>query len=289
MNKKVYIIAGAIIMALAIIAGSCISSTNEQKTESDKTDKGNVSESIGEKPLNLSVYLDLSDRLIKGNGAVTQVENDTALINCIFETFLERCKKSILKNKDHFQIFFYPQPKQDNINQIVKELNLDLRKTALTQKKKAVTDFQSSYKDHVASIYNSTIKLHDFIGSDIWGFFSNKKVDQYCIREGYRNVLIIITDGYIFHVNNKKKDGKAYSYILQQTLSVPGSSLIVARDGLENLEVLMLEINPSPKDHDEMLRVLSKWFEDMGVSKYLINETDIAANTEAVISSFLKR
>lgn len=76
--------------------------------------------------------------------------------------------------------------------------------------------------------------------------------------------------------------------MLHQTLSVPGSSLIAARSGLEDLEVLMLEINPSPQDHDEMLRVLSQWFDDMGVKRYLINETDIAANTEVVVSSFLK-
>lgn len=285
MKKKTLHIAGAIVLALAMTVGSCLSGEGSGKSDS-KIDR--TTGAINNRPLNMSVYLDLSDRVIKGNGAVSQVENDKALINCIFDAFLERCKRNILKNKDHFQIFFYPQPKQANINEIVKDLNLDLSKKAITEKKGAVIDFQKSYKSNIEGIYNSTTGTKNWIGSDIWGFFSNKKVDQYCIREGYRNVLIIITDGYIFYKGNKKKSGNSYSYVLHQTLSVPGSSLIAARSGLEDLEVLMLEINPSPQDHDEMLRVLSQWFDDMGVKRYLINETDIAANTEVVVSSFLK-
>ena len=136
-----------------------------------------------------------------------------------------------------------------------------MKETAVTGKKKAVTDFQNSYKDNITAIYETTLKTKKWNGSDIWGFFSNKKVDQCCIKDGYRNVLIIITDGFIFHVNNKVKDGTAYSYVLPST----------------------------PAEHDAMIAVLTNWFDAMGVKQIVINETDIEANTEVVISNFLKQ
>ena len=286
--KKAILTASACALGIctACIANSCSSETTETKSASSGIKPSTAS--TASEPLNLSVYLDLSDRIVKGKGAVSQLENDTALINCIFESFLNQCKKNILANKDHFQILFYPQPSQPNINMIAKSLNLDLSKVDVTQKKKSVINFQNTYQENLLSIYNSTIKSHHWIGSDIWGFFSNKKVDQLCIREGYRNVLVIITDGYIFHTANKIAWGNAYSYILPQTLAKPNSSLIVKRDGLENLEVLMLEITPpTSTEYIRMKRILTDWFTAMGVRKLSINETDISANTETIINNFL--
>ena len=239
-------------------------------------------------PLNLSVYIDMSDRIIKNNGAVPQMENDTALINYIFEIFLNRCRTNIVSRQDHFQILFYPQPSQSNINTIAKSLNLDLSKVEYSKKKKSIIDFQKTYQDNLSTIYRRTIDSGKWIGSDIWGFFSNKKVDQACIRTGYRNILIILTDGYLYHVANKIKEGNAYSYVLPETLTNPASSLIVKRDGLENLEVLVLEVNPfTPQQYERMEKILTDWFEAMGVKKISINQTDLEANIEPVISNFI--
>lgn len=273
------------VWGFSLLTISCGQNSQGQSTEAPKS--ANVNNS-NDKPLNLSIYLDLSDRLIKNDGPTNQIETDTALIHCIWDLFLNRCKTNILKSKDHFQIFFYPAPQQTNINVLAKDLNLDLSKVAVTEKKKKVMEFDNTYKDNIDAIYQSTLKTKKWVGSDIWGFFSNKKVDQYCMKDGYRNVLIIITDGYLFYAPNKIKEGNAYSYVLSQTLAVPNSSLIVKRDGLENLEVLVLELNPnSPKEYTRMTQVLSDWFSAMGVESVLLNETDIAANTEVVIESFL--
>lgn len=280
-------VAYAICLCTAWMVSACGNSTaNPESTTTQSTSSTRAATPL---PLNLTVYLDLSDRIVKVKGAATQLENDTALISCIFESFLNRCKKNILKNNDQFKILFYPQPNQPDINAIAKSLTLDLSKVEVTQKKKAVINFQNSYRNNLLSIYNSTIESQNWIGSDIWGFFSNKKVDQQCIREGYRNVLVIITDGYLYHASNKIVEGNAYSYILPQTLAQPNSSLIVKRDGLENLEVLLLEITPStPTEYTRMNKILTDWFTSMGVSKLSINETDIPANTEVIINNFLQ-
>lgn len=290
MHNKFKSITKFILLFSIILSSSFLyncSSKNDSTDNSNTTIPTDIDTS--KLPLNLSIYIDLSDRVIKNNGAVPQLENDTALINYIFEQFVNRCKTNILENKDHFQILFYPQPSQSNINSIAKSLNLDLSKIEITGKKNAVKNFQASYKQNLSTIYNLSIESKKFIGSDIWGFFSDKKVDQICMRDGYRNIIIILTDGYIFHAENKIKDGNAYSYVLPQTLSNPSSSLIVKRNGLENLEVLLLELNPYElNEYDRMHKVISDWFNAMGVNKISINKTDIEANTEAIIENFLK-
>lgn len=98
MKKKTLHIAGAIVLALAMTVGSCLTSSGEGSGKSDsKIDR--TTGAINNRPLNLSVYLDLSDRVIKGNGAVSQVENDKALINCIFDAFLEGARETYSKTK----------------------------------------------------------------------------------------------------------------------------------------------------------------------------------------------
>ena len=85
------------------------------------------------------------------------------------------------------------------------------------------------------------------------------------------------------------KAGEAYSYVLPQTLAVPGSSLICKRKGLSDLEVLVLEVNPySPAQRDRLFDVLTTWFTDMEVGKLSIVQTDLPSNVAPYIENFLK-
>lgn len=147
------------------------------------------------------------------------------------------------------------------------------------------------FSKNLGQIYEETLKEKNWVGCDIWDFFSNKKVDNLCIKEGARNILVIITDGYIFAKNHKIKEGKAYSYLLPQTLAVDGS-LIDKRQGElkgKGLEVLMLEVNPyQPDQRDKMVKVLEDWFKSMGVEKFVVAETDAnMTNTQTIIKNFL--
>ena len=140
----------------------------------------------------------------------------------------------------------------------------------------------------LSQIYKTTLEQKNWIGSDIWGFFK-KQVDTYCIKEDAKNIIVILTDGYIFDINNKQQEGDNYSYILPQTLQNPNSGLIVSRKGLEDLEVLMLEVNPyNPKHQDQMENILTKWFQGMGVQKLYVGMTDQPSNTKLIIDKFMK-
>ena len=240
------------------------------------------------KPLNITIYLDLSDRLTR-DLQPNQKERDIAIVNKFVQTFKDVCvKDKIIRTKNHMRVIFYPSPNSSEIATLASVLDVDMAKLKGKEKKKALQEMDKRFTNSLSQIYDETLKAKKWIGSDIWGFFSNKKVDELCMRNGYRNILVVLTDGYLFHANNKVKTGNAYSYVLPQTLQNPKSSLIVKRKGLNNLEVLMLEVNPyDPKAHDKMQSVLENWFKGMGVKHFVVSETDLPSNTATVIENFI--
>lgn len=247
-----------------------------------------------EKPLNVTVFIDLSDRLIKNGTSeshdeTTQMTRDTTIIRQLEDIFIKETIKNngLIQSKNHFQVLFYPTPNSSQINVLAADLNVDLGKASQNEKRKLLNEMKPKFSNALGSIYTQTIKDKTWVGCDIWGFFSNKKVDQICIKEGYRNILVILTDGYLYHENNKINEGNAYSYIVDRTLATDNSSLLVKRDGLNNLEVLMLEINPTdPKNLTKMTSTLETWFKEMEVEHFVVADTDVPQNVTPVIDSF---
>lgn len=271
----------------AVLIGMFIMNGCGTSAESDKKETVSEDKPL---PLNISVYLDLSDRLTR-ELTPSQMERDTAIINHLVDIFIKDCidNGKILNSENHFQVFFFPAPNVSEIALLARGLNVDLSKTDLRNKKVELMEMKSRFQNNLAQIYNEAINEEKWIGCDIWGFFSNKEVDKLCIRKGYRNILVILTDGYLFHANNKVNDGTAYSYVLPQTLNVPNSSLIVKRDGLDDLEVLMLEVNPyTPQQREPLVSVLENWFKQMGVGLFAVSETTLPVNSEVYIDNFME-
>ena len=287
MKTKAFVILGviiAVVISVFFIVRSC--STTSSDGEGNDTIIGK------HKPLNLSIYLDLSDRIKPDDSnldALSQRDKDIAIVEYLANYMKDRAvKQKILPCKDKIKVFFYPTPDDSKIALLSDKLEVDLSTTPPAEKKKVLATFVDEFHEAMEQIYDSTIKTSKWLGSDIWGFF-NKPVDNYCIKDGYRNVLVILTDGYIYHAQNKIQDDDAFSYVLPQTLRNPNSSLIPHRTGLEDLEVLMLELNPNPPtDQDKMEQVINDWLQKMGVQKYYVGETDLPSNTKMIIDKFLK-
>ena len=283
MKKRNTIISIFGVWVICIMALSTTGCLSDSKTTSNEETKDTIM------PLNISVYLDLSDRLTR-NLNPTQMERDTAIINHLIDIFISDCINNgkILNSKNHFQVLFYPAPNSSQIAQLAKSLNVDLSKTELKRKKVELMEMKTRFQTNLSQIYDDAMEEGKWVGSDIWGFFSNKEVDKLCVRDGYRNLLVILTDGYLFHADNKVKEGNTYSYVLPQTLEIADASLIVKRRGLSNIEVLMLEVNPyNPKQRDKLTSILENWFRDMEVGKFVVSETALPVNTEVYIDSFL--
>lgn len=281
---------GLLAFPMSLLLIGCGDNKTESQTVETPTSVSTIDTKQG--PLNLSVFLDLSDRLERDNVQPSQMFNDTAIVNYFIDYFIESCKQQkIIYSKNNFQIFFYPAPNESDIVNLSKSLSLDMSKLKPAEKKVRLKELKSKIDETLSVIYTKTLKDRRWVGCDIWDFFSNKQVDKLCIRSGYRNVLVILTDGYLYHVNHKIKEGNAYSYILPQTLKTNGN-LLVRRKDLKDIEIIMLEINPySPSQRDQLVKTLEDWFLNMGLDKdnISINETDNERNTEIIIDNFMNR
>lgn len=283
MNTKNILSLSVLFIVALIILTAC----GGGKNSSSSSERTATAADQSKKPLNVSIYLDLSDRLER-EMAPSQKERDIEIVKYLSEIVKNHAvAQKILPSKDRIKVFFYPTPNDSKIALLSQDLEMDLSKAQPSEKKQMLLDFQEKFNTSLTKIYEATMQGKNWIGSDIWGFFK-KQVDTYCIREDARNIIVILTDGYLFYAPNKQKDGDNYSYILPQTLSNPNSGLIVSRQGLENLEVLLLEVNPyDPKHQDQMETILQNWFRSMGVHKIYVGETDQPSNTKLIIDKFL--
>lgn len=276
-------IIAALIICVVFGTNSCKSCTGENETEVTNTviDKHTL-------PLNISVFIDLSDRVVRPNQS--QIERDTAIVNQLIDFFISTSYQGgkLPTSKNKFNVFFYPTPTDGSVATLAKGLNVDLSKLQGAQKKVKLADMKESFDTNLQQIYSLAIKDKKFIGCDIWGFFTDKKVDNLCMSPGYRNILVILTDGYLYHIHNKMQDGNAYSYINQQNLMLPGTSLIIGRDGLKDLEVLMLEVSPKQINQFHTMKgIIETWLKGMGVEHYMVVGSDLPSNTSNYISNFL--
>ena len=242
-------------------------------------------------PLNISIYLDLSDRIINGKGE-SQMLRDTAIISYIIDCYVnDVVRRKIVPCNDKFQIFFYPTDGINNPSQLSQDLTLHLKDytTAPGEKKKKLVSMKKDMLSRIVPIYEQTIQNKQWLGSDIWGFFQ-KRVKTLCVEEGYRNILIVLTDGYIYHKVSKLQKGTEYTYLLSSNIDQPNMKLMSCNSGLQDLEVLFLEINPTQFAHYAKIQnIIGTWLQGMGVSNYQIEETDVTANIKPVIRKFLNK
>lgn len=291
MKNKVIAILGIVIVLVITIycVKECKDNTNENNITNTNVDNDIAQVPTSKQPLNISIYLDLSDRIKPdGTNKLSQKDKDIAIVEYLANHIKDRAvKMKVLPCKDRIKVFFYPQPADAKIALLSEDLELDLGETQPKEKKQKLKTFTDDFKNNLEQIYSSTITTGNWIGSDIWGFF-NKPIDNYCIKKGYRNILVVLTDGYIYYAPDQRSNGSAHNFILPSTLRDSNSSLMSSRKGLDDLEVLMLELNPTPPtDQPKMEQVITDWLKEMGVQKCYVGETDVTSNTKMILQNFL--
>jgi hypothetical protein len=257
------------------------------------------------KQLNISILLDLSDRinpLINPDAQKNDIEN----IHTITEFFKSNMELFDAYNaKGKIRIFFSPPPSNPNINSIVSKLTIDCSKMDNKGRRKVYDNITEDYAQNLEKIYKETIDSSDWDGSDIWRFFKTD-VKDYCIERdtNYRNILIIFTDGYLYHKQSLFNDKNRFTYLLgssnliqyrkpnfEQLIKTNDFGIMSEQNDLSALEVLVLEIkaeNPNNKIDEDILPFLwKKWFNEMKVSHYEAYCSDLPANTKTRITKFL--
>lgn len=257
-----------------------------------------------EKQLNISILLDLSDRISPKINPDAQ-KNDIENIKTITEFFIANMSKlGAYKAKGKIRVFLIPPPSNSSINSIVRKLNIDCSTMDNKGRKEVYDNLTELYTENLEDIYSETISNSAWIGSDIWRFFKDD-VKDYCIEKdsNYRNVLIILTDGYLYHEQSKYKTANRFTYLLnsnlaqyrkqnwKQLVEQNDFGIMTECDDLNDLEVLVLEVKAETSgnkiDEDILPFVWEKWFDEMNVSNYKIYRSDLPSNTKTRIDKFL--
>lgn len=287
-----------VLLLVLVSAFSC-------KQDSDTTHEEILSKNTVAENYNISILLDLSDRISlqkNPNPTMEYYQRDLGYIKWVSEAFTQHLKsKRIRQIKDKMQLFFNPEPQDSDINSISQKLRITIDKNNAS--KELLNSINSNYALQTSKIYNSAIKDNNFIGSDIWSFFDSKVKDQ-CIENGDRNILVILTDGYMYYESTKMKEGNRTSFITPELIKKNSLNtkdweekvqngdfgFIKANDNLSNLEVLVLGINPSranPYEEKVIKAYWTKWFTEMKVKRFEIKNADLPSNMEKIIKNFI--
>ena len=297
-NKRISMIMHGIIILLEIVIIILVTTCSGSKCcDRVIVDTGGGGGNSTDSVYNISVLLDLSDRL----EADSQIEKDTLLISYIEDWFINHHKSlpknEWFKNGDKMKVFFYPQPQIPSINKYQEDLSVEMiiKSNGLAQKNEMVANrdkldtMTTVWHNALDEIYANTIKTKNWVGSDIWGFF-DKSARTQCIKKGCRNILVVLTDGYLYHENSWHKGANGvYTGISPLTVATQEKITSVNAD-LSELEVLFLELNPNKNtDFAKMKQLLTQWCSDMGIKHVEVAQTDLPANTKQVIENFLNK
>ena len=257
--------------------------------------------------LNINILLDLSDRInpnTNPNQAMDYFKRDIGYITSISKNF--QCHIANKKSRnidDNIKIFFEPESNIPELNTISSALNLKFNKDNSTTTK--INRVDDIYEKNINEIYTIASQQKKYDGSNIWGFFKNK-VNDY-IKNDHKNILIILTDGYLYDKSNKGlKSSNKYANFTSNTIKSFGLNnsnwksifikneigILPANTNLKNLEVMVIGLNPSKTNQNpyelEVLQLLwENWFKDMEVTKYAIKTADLPSNLDETIKNFI--
>lgn len=255
--------------------------------------------------LNISVLLDLSDRINPEkfpSPAMDFYLRDVGYLKSIAQNFEAHImNKKMIKIDDKIQVFTDPEPSDKTLNEKLKKLKISFNKDAVT--KMGILETCSKYDSISKLLYEAAIEDNHYVGSDTWKFFKNK-VNDYCIENGYRNILVILTDGYIYHKNTIIKQNNRTSYLTPQEIrrndlnefkwkekfDEKDFGFVTINNDLSNLEILVLGINPdvkNPYEEDVIRAYWSKWLKEMKVNRFEIKQADLPSHMEKIIENFI--
>lgn len=265
--------------------------------------------------LNLLVVPDLSARIKASETCGTcnnpdQVKNDTILLNHIWDTFKDAVRLK-LNAKDRMVLDVTDGGQAGSIfRTIADDFIFDLSTKKESNNAMYFQKQGDKFRKSVDSLYK--LAVVNPLGADYWYYFNRNLAHQMkrnTLFDDYRNILIIITDGYLEAksieytgreelrkaICRDNKNGKNLSEIfIEHHLKITPCDV-----DLSNLEILIIEVNErkEPKivcDFDILKKYWTDWFKSMKVKNAadtdcFLQRNDALKQTEESIDKFIKK
>lgn len=262
------------------------------------------------KNLNVTILLDLSDRISISKNP-DQAEKDINIISSVVDNFkLFLSKKGVVNSDDKLKIIFYPTINYEIYQSIADSLNIDFSNYDFSDRKKLYNSLSNKFKNNLTRLYSIASKAKLYEGADIFNYFKHRIIDDCILNDSnYINLLVILTDGYIYHKNSKYELNNRFSYIIPESYQIKrfrnnvnweddfnknDFGLLKLDNNLSKLNILVAEVSPlsnSPKDYDIIYKYLSKWFEEQNVAKnnYKIIKSDLTSINKNIVNNFFEK
>jgi hypothetical protein len=272
--------------------------------------KANKASKEKTKNLNVSIFIDLSDRVdtLKYSTNPQYYVRDKECIVSVYDIFIKHItNKRLYDLCDKVNVYFDPLPDDDKITQIASGLKIDLAEKSKDEILSAINI--NRIQRNLDSLYSFVVSRSGhpalFQGSNIWRFFKDE-INEKCINidPSYRNILIVFTDGYMYWPEDKRREGNKYNYIEREyahfnkfrnkdslnKFSENKYGFIPVQKDLSKLEIVVINIAPDkkyPQDYDIIRQYWEEWFKGMNVKKYKIIKSGLPINMEQEIKEFI--
>ncbi|HEY8689736.1 MAG TPA: hypothetical protein VIM07_10925 [Chitinophagaceae bacterium] len=272
--------------------------------------------------INLIVVPDFSMRIIDTVNNPDQIKNDTTLLNSIWRAFVSQARLK-MNSKDRLVLDVTDEGQAGGtFRTIANDLIFDLSEHHNQSNRLYFDKVGNRFNENVSKLYNLASKQP--IGADYHYYFEErlpKLIQKSTLKDNYRNVLIIITDGYLESQNaqrtgiwaytgtfterttisNQLRNGKSYNEALNNLKAIPD-----CQSHFPELEVLIVEVNPrkslstqeksdpgTVNDFPILKSQWTNWFKLLEIknanSEFFIRRNDATQITEKQIDKFLKK
>jgi hypothetical protein len=258
--------------------------------------------------LNIVLVPDLSRRIIQELNNPEQIKNDTILLNTIWRSFVNIVKFK-MDSKDRLLVDITDRDQASgNFRQIANDLIFDLSLHKGQSNRIYFDKKGDKFHNNIDSLYKMAKK--DPKGADYRLYFErdlNRHILKNTLFDNYRNLLIIITDGYlesdkILYTGSLGLQTQICSEIskgkgINQIFSERYLKIAPCNIDLSNLEILVLEVNEIQSGagcHFDILRKYwTDWFKAMKVKNndtdFFIQRNNATDLTKERIEQFIKK
>jgi hypothetical protein len=220
--------------------------------------------------INLIIIPDLSRRIIDSINNPGQIRFDTTLLSSIWRAFESKTRLK-MNSKDRLIIDITdPDQGQGNFSRIANDLVFDLSEHRNQSNRIYFAKNSSRFHDKVAGLY--TLAAEKTTGADYSYYFSQKitsRQKKSTLDDNYRNVVIIITDGYleVTRSPNRAESLSPSPELLKQFCTSGNSSsfaypLNTIGLDLSGVEIYLFEFNEKKTGKNCHFTGLKRWWSE---------------------------